>query len=122
MRKRFLALALVAVAGCGQSAPPTGFACNEIAAAGLGVSLTDSVTGVSTGFANVLIVARAATYADTVFLAEYTDTVPLAYEHRGTVQVTVRADGYALWLKNGITISGDVCHVHEEFVSARLVR
>ena len=122
MTKRLLAFALIAFAGCGQSAPPAGIGCTALAAAGLGVSLTDSLTGVSSGFTNVLIVARAATYADTVFLAEYTDTVPLAYEHRGTVQVTVRADGYALWLKNGITITGDVCHVHEEFVSARLVR
>jgi hypothetical protein len=122
MTKRLLALALLAFAACGKGSPPTGIACTALAAAGLGVSLTDSVTGVSTGFTNVLIVARAGTYADTAFLAEYQDTVPLAYEHRGTVQVSVRADGYALWLKNVVTITGDVCHVHEEFVSARLVR
>ena len=116
--------ALLALGAC-HTAPPTGIVCTALAAAGLGVSLSDSVTGATSGFTNVWVVARDGTYQDSVFVAtfppQYMNTIALAYEHRGTVQVTVRADGYAPWVKSGIVITGDECHVHEVLVSARLV-
>ena len=121
-----VALLVLALTGCHKSSSPSGVVCTALAAAGLGVSLSDSVSGATTGFTNVSVVARDGAYKDSVFAATFPppfgNVIALAYEHRGTVQVTVRADGYAPWVKNGIVITGDECHVTQVNVSARLIR
>jgi hypothetical protein len=100
--------------------------CTAEARAALSVSLTDSLTGAST-FTNVTVVASEGQYADSVKLAVYPDaiystSIPLAYERRGTYNVQVRAAGYAPWIKNGVVVSADECHVTPVALTARLVR
>lgn len=102
-----------------------GIVCTELAAPALSVALQDSVTGATTGFTNVSIVARDGAYADSTFLAIYPQPpfngpVSIAYEHRGTLNLSVQAQGYTLWTRNGIVVTGDVCHVTTVQVTARL--
>jgi len=103
----------------------SGTVCTEEARPALSIGLADSVTGRSTGFSNVSIVARDGAYADSVTQATYpaapfNGPVSLAYEHRGTYTVTVRADGYAPWQRSGVVVTGDQCHVATVSLLARL--
>jgi hypothetical protein len=105
----------------------SGTVCTEEARPGLMVALADSLTGVTTGFTNVAIIAREGAYADSAVMATYpqppsTGGVALAYERRGTYDVSVRADGYATWTRTGVIVTGDVCHVATVALTARLAR
>ena len=46
----------------------------------------------------------------------------LAYERAGTYTVTVHATGYRDWIKPGVTVTKDVCHVIGVLLTARLVK
>jgi hypothetical protein len=89
------------------------------------VSLVDSLSGATGDFTNVSLIAMNGTYTDSVFEAVYPTqpffgAVPVAYEHRGTYALTVLADGYIPWFRNGIVVTGDVCHVTPVPVTALL--
>ena len=101
--------------------------CTEEARPALMIGLADSLSGATTGFTNVTIVATDGTFADSVVLPTYpgdpyNGPVALAYERRGTYTVSARADGYATWSKTGVVVSGDQCHVSTVSLTARLVR
>jgi hypothetical protein len=105
----------------------SGVVCTEEARPALMVGLADSLTGSTTGFTNVTIVAADGAFADTVVMPvypgdPYNGPVPLAYERRGTFAVSVRADGYTPWSKPGVLVTGDQCHVSTVFLTARLAR
>jgi hypothetical protein len=121
----------------GQNIPPgnyratlkvsrSGVACTEEARPALMVGLTDSLSGATTGFTGVTIVATDGVFADSVVMPTYpgdpyNGPVALAYERRGTYTVSVRANGYATWTKPGVIVSGDQCHVTTVSLTARLV-
>ena len=104
----------------------SGVVCTEEARPALMVGLVDSLTGATT-FTNVKIVARDGAYADSVTAATYPmlpydGPLPLAYERKGTYDVTVHAAGYAPWTKAGVVVTADQCHVATVSLTARLVR
>jgi hypothetical protein len=104
-----------------------GLACTEEARPALMVGLTDSLSGATTGFTGVTIVATEGAYADSIVMPvypadPYNGPVALAYERRGTYTVSVRANGYVTWTRSGVVVSGDQCHVTTVSLTARLVR
>jgi hypothetical protein len=104
-----------------------GTVCTEEARPGLMVGLIDAVTGESTGFTEVSVVAVEGDHRDSVYqsaypASPYNGPLPLAYERRGTYQVIVRASGYAPWTRSGVVVDGDVCHVITVPLTARLNR
>ena len=126
-RRLMVSVAALALGACRHNAPTDGIACTEIAVPALSVSLSDSVTGATAGFTNVAVVATDGAYRDSVFQATYPASpfngpISLAYEHRGTLTVTVRASGYSVWTRNNVVVTGDVCHVTTVALTARLAR
>ncbi len=103
--------------------------CTAIAKAGLTIAIEDSVSGSKGPFANVSYVAKdTSAFKDSTFIA----SVPaqllgspfllgMAYEHPGKYDVTVKASGYKPWVKTGVTVSKDACHVIPVSLTARLV-
>lgn len=104
-----------------------GTVCTEEARPALMVALSDSVSPAIATFTNVSIVASEGAYRDSTFMPvypalPYNGAVPLAYERKGTYQVTVRADGYLTWARSGVLVQRDECHVVTVPVMVRLAR
>ena len=122
-------LLLAALCACGKStiSDPGGVVCTAIAVAGLNVAVVDSLTGQPAAFSGLWARARDGSYTDSsamVFNDTQTGAVrmALAYERAGTFVVTVHAAGYADWIKSGVTVTKDVCHVVGVLLTARLVK
>jgi len=103
-----------------------GGACTEEARPGLSVSVTDSLLGAAE-FRELSVVARDGDHRDSVFQSVYPGSpfngpVSLAYERAGTYDVTVRAQGYALWAVGGVVVERDACHVVTVPLTARMAR
>jgi hypothetical protein len=104
--------------------------CTLEARPGIVISVRDSITGSGGPFANVSYVAReSATFRDSTVLG----TVPgqiggvqfaagLVYERAGTYDVIVVATGYKPWVRLGVVVGRDACHVTTVNLTARLVQ
>lgn len=102
------------------------FACTQVAVAGVTVTVVDSATGGPKLFTGLWARARTGSYVDSLGLdlgdvQKGAITMSLAYEHKGTYQVDVHADGYQLWTKSDVVVTGDQCHVTTVALTARLV-
>ncbi len=120
-----IVLLAFATASCDVFAPDR--ACPAIAIPGINVSPVDSVTNAAVPITDVMVIATDGVYADTVSAADFApgSTVPsvgLAYERRGTYTLKVVAAQYRDWVKSGIRVEGDQCHVNTVSVTARLQR
>jgi len=88
---------------------------------GLSVQPIDSLTqGPLASAAD--IVARDGAFADSVRALAPGQFWATAGERPGTYQVTVRAAGYQPWVRSGIVVTSDGCHVKLVVVTARLQR
>lgn len=125
---RLLALSSVAlVSGCGLVAPG---ACTTDFRFGLVVYVQDSVTGAWAASGARLLTEDAKGVADagdqyfSAFPADRPelDPQPLlgAGERAGTYRVTVRKAGYADWVRTGVRVTEDECHVRQVELLARL--
>jgi hypothetical protein len=102
--------------------------CTLEARAGITIAVQDSLTGSSGPFSNVSYVAKdTSTFQDSTFIASVPAQVSgspflvgLAYEHAGKYTVTVRATGYRSWIKTGVVVGKDACHVIGVSLTARL--
>jgi hypothetical protein len=103
-----------------------GAICTQEARPALQVELRDKVTGASSGFTDVVVVARDGAYADSVVHAVYPPphetSIALAYERAGTYSLSVRASGYQAWERTGIVVDADRCHVVTQAFTALLER
>lgn len=93
---------------------PIGPACTEEARPGLSVSLSDSLAPNFFAFTNVHVIAVDGAYRDSAFVAAYDPQdgqIPLAYERAATYTVIARADGRAPWMRSGVEVAEDACHV-----------
>jgi hypothetical protein len=90
-----------------------GTLCTEQFAAGITVSPIDSVTGAPV--AGATAIAR-----DGAFVDSTTDLNMIAGERAGTYSVTVRKTGYATWLRSGVNVTRDECHVKTVSLTAKL--
>lgn len=120
------ALVVVAGAACQKSATAPVY-CTAEARPAITLTVVDSVTNQATLFQNLWAVARDGTYKDSVAVSlgdvqKGSVTVPLAYERAGVYTVSAKADGYQVWSKSGVTVTGDVCHVTTVALTARLAR
>lgn len=114
-----VAAVVVAFAGCAGDGP---LACTEEARSGLSVTVRDSVSGapITEG---AEVVATDGTYADTARSSLIASGVyALAVERPGTYQVTVDHPAYRRWLRSGVTVTADECHVQTVSLLARLQR
>lgn len=110
-------VAMSAAASCTQ--PAESIVCTDLFAYGLTVSVTDSSTQ-SAMSSGVSVVARDGSYVDSAAPFPGASTFALAGERAGTYSVTVRKVGYKDWVKSGIQVTKDVCHVQPVGVTARL--
>jgi hypothetical protein len=123
---RFESLVVVAVAlgvatGC-TSPMNDGVVCTAQLAPGILVHVVDSVSGALTASGGMAIAVEGA-FRDSVSFSANASTslsLPLAYERQGTYAVTVRTPVYATWLKTGVQVTKDVCHVNTVSLTAKL--
>lgn len=106
---------------------PVEFACTMEARPALHVTLVDSLVPDRKSFTNVAVLAVSGSTRDSAFVASYNSqtsapSFSLAHEQAGTYTVTVRADGYQPWVKTGVQVERDVCHVKTVQLTARLVQ
>ena len=103
---------------------PNDVACTENLVFGLTVKVRDSVTGVPAG-RQAVVIAQEGSYSETLqFLGAISPTDSLTFfgaaERAGTYQIKVTKAGYQAWLRNGVEVVADVCHVHPAVVDVRL--
>jgi hypothetical protein len=89
---------------------------------GLSVQVKDSVTG-AWAASGAKLVARADTYVDSMsFPAGRPDmdsrSLLGAAEHAGLYTVTVTKPGYRDWVKTGVRVTADECHVNQTELTA----
>ncbi|GDX86472.1 hypothetical protein LBMAG44_03850 [Gemmatimonadota bacterium] len=125
---RFLApAALALMLACGRSATdPGGIVCTTEARAAINLAIVDSLTGAAAAFTGLWGRAVDGAYRDSsafAFVNPQTGavTLGLAYEHAGTLAVTVHANGYRDWQKS-VVVTKDVCHVIGVQLTARLAK
>jgi hypothetical protein len=100
--------------------------CTGVFVSGLRVTVQDSVSGAAAA-SGAQLIAQDGAYADT---ASYPpnrpdlDAEPLqsAGERPGTYTVTVRIAGFLDWVRSGIVVTADECHVRPVALTARLQR
>jgi hypothetical protein len=120
-----VALAALAGAACFRKSVTEPVYCTAEARPAITLIVVDSVTNQPALFQNLWAVARDGTYKDSVAVSlgdvqKGNVTVSLAYERAGVYTVSAKADGYQLWSKSGVTVTGDVCHVTTVSLTARL--
>jgi hypothetical protein len=103
---------------------PGDVVCTENLAFGLTVKVRDSVTGVPAG-RQAIVIAQEGSYTETLqFLGAISPTDSLTFfgaaERAGTYQITVTKAGYQTWIRSGVEVVADVCHVHPAVVDVRL--
>ena len=129
MRNPVLPLLLL-VAACGSveeetigAMPAPGVVCTMEARPGITVEPRDRVTGEIVSGPIVLIM-KSGTYADTVRASTGALPAPTnvsgAYERPGTYTVIVRHTGYHDFVKSGIIVTKDECHVIPVRITAKL--
>jgi len=114
------------VGACGVfTSPNNGVMCTMEFRYGLAVYVKDSVTAAPAASGATLI-ARDGVWADTVSFAAGNASLDglglnTAGERAGTYTLTVRKAGYHDWVKSGVVVTADECHVHPVAVTALLV-
>jgi hypothetical protein len=99
--------------------------CTTEARAGIVLTVSDSLTGAAAGLTSLALVARSGNYRDSTFFPAVPAGQPalvwgLAYERPGTYDVRVSADGYQPWVRLGVTVTNDLCHVVPVQITVRL--
>jgi hypothetical protein len=92
---------LALCAGCiGPFAP-----CSGVGNFGVLVTVVDSATGKPPSSRPTLIITEGATYADTALGTTNSPIlIPAALERPGTYSLTVTADGYRPWTRDGVRV------------------
>lgn len=132
MNPRLVLAALVATAGVAVACwnpiePPDGATiCTTEARAAVTVHVVDSISG-PTMMTGMSAQVRDGVYTDfsQTFFTNPTSgihTVGLAFERKGTYTVTVKADGYKDWVKTGVVVGADLCHVIGVAVTAQMAK
>lgn len=109
------AAGLLLVAGCGATGL-TDVVCTLEARPALAVAVVDSVSGEAV--LEPLVWVRDGTFQDT--LQVFDGTASGVHERAGTYEVHVEHDQYAPWVRSGVTVTEDECHVITRELTARL--
>ncbi|HTK54415.1 MAG TPA: hypothetical protein VL308_21130 [Gemmatimonadaceae bacterium] len=94
---------------------------------GLAVFVKDSATGIGAASGATLVtVDQHGSVDSTAFPPNRTDLDPTAIygagEHAGTFVVTLRKPGYRDWVRSGVKVTSDGCHVRLTTITALLQR
>jgi len=121
------AIAIGAAACTSPTGPSNGIICTAIAAAGINITVVDSLTGAPAAFTGLWARAVDGAFRDSTASAftnpqAGTVTMALAWERRGTFTVTVHADGFRDWNKTGVVVTADECHVTGVQLTARMAK
>lgn len=119
---RLLLLCALVLSGC--NLVDGDEACTSELRFGLRVTVQDSLTGAPAA-SGAQLIARDGSYADTVSFPPNRpdlDALPLASapERPGTYTVTVRKAGFLDWVRTGVRVTADECHVRPVDLTARL--
>lgn len=123
LRRALLPLAALAVGACDVLDSPD-VICTANFVFGLVVTVQDSASGAPSA-SGAQLIAQEGAYADTAGFPPNRpdlDTLPLvgAGERPGTYTVTVRKSGFHDWVRSGLVVTADECHVHPVQLTARL--
>lgn len=106
------AAGLLLLGGCGITDP----VCTGEAVPAVRVAVVDSVSGEAV--LEPLVWVRDGMFQDTL---DVFDGIAIgAYERAGTYAVHVEHDSYAPWVRSGVTVSENECHVITRELTARL--
>src|SRR5262245_43090242 len=103
------------------SPAPKQTVCTLEARAAISVQPVDSRTGEVLSGPTILILSEG-TFADTVH-ATTSSTIPVisgAYERAGTYSILVRHPGYRDYVRTGVTVTRDECHVKPVRITAEM--
>jgi len=116
-KTRTLALFLtLAVSACDSTEP---IFCTEEYRAGINVEVVDAVSG--SGLADgATLTIREGDYVESWTDAFGGTTLSGAWERAGTYDVTVARDGYHTWIRTGVVVTEDECHVQAVALRAEL--
>lgn len=94
---------------------------------GLSVFVKDSITGAPAASGATLVTVDQNGHVDSIsFSPGRPDldsmALPGAGEHPGTFVVTVRKPGYRDWVRSGVRVTADRCHVRQTTITALLQR
>ncbi len=117
MRKGSFRAVLLLAMSCALAACGEGIMCTMQIAFGMMVTVTDSTSG-NLVLDSVVVTARDGIYADTGDLSG--PFYFLAPERKGRYEVTVHAPSYRTWVRTGVQVTGDRCHVNTVHLDARL--
>ncbi len=117
--------AAAAMTACAKKSPTQPVACTQVAVPAITVTVVDSATGAPKLFTGLWARAKEGSYSDSVALnlgdkLKGNVVMSLAYEHVGTLDVTVHADGYLNWELDRVAVNGDGCHPITANLTARL--
>lgn len=97
--------------------------CLMYAAAGLNVTVRDSITGVAvSGPGAIRFHATNGVASDSLRLPTLVGSWATAWETPGTWTVSIDAEGYRPWRQDGLVVTKGLCHVRPVAVTARLQR
>jgi hypothetical protein len=120
--------AAIAVASCGGGSGTDPIVCTAEYRFGLAVYVTDSVTGAPAASGARLVTDIGGVPVDTTL--DFPTSFPAgrpdldaqalagAGERAGTYRVTVRKAGYRDWVRTGVVVTADVCHVRTTVLTA----
>jgi len=93
--------------------------CTTEAKPSLLITVSDSMTAEPVTGAGVRVIASTAGFADTVGVNSNGLAV-IGHERAGRFRVQVDAPGYFSWVREGVRVTADECHVVTADVSAKL--
>jgi hypothetical protein len=125
MRRVLLTLGIAGVcSACNESLD--GIACDDVGYYALNVAVSDSASGALITTDSIVAKATEGAYVDSMRIVGASRTIEfplsLAVERAGTYRVSVAARGYAPWVRDGVRVDRDLCHVIPVSVAARLRR
>jgi hypothetical protein len=120
-----IALAALAMGAC-DLVDSRDVICTGVFLHGLEVTVQDSMTGAPSA-SGAQLIARDGAYADTMGFPPNRPDLDAqllrgAGERPGTYTATVRKAGFVDWVRSGIVVTADDCHVRPVALTARLQR
>jgi len=114
-----LVLGLLNVLAACDAVGPFGRACTDELRPSLRIAVSDSATAEPLTGHGVRVVTTTRTFVDTLAV-DQAGVAALGKERSGRYRVQVDAPGYHTWVREGINVTRDECHVITVDVKARL--
>ncbi len=120
LRSVFLLAAVLSVGGCTLISGPDD--CSRESRPGIVLEIRDAVTNERVGDGAVITVTAGAFESHPEFPADFVGPFPLVHEREGIFTVEVVREDYQPWIRTGVIVPKDRCHVRTAQLTALLVR